>query len=270
VSTMQTAYAEQLEMRYAMKKKNRNYKFWKNIGMEGRATILLGMLILLSLLVVPASAQTSGRYDMSWNTIDAGGTISTGSTYSMDGAIGDPEGSSSGGTYAVEGSFVSVAAPELAGHVTWQGRPTQPNTLQSLPITITLKLVNREFNYPSQTTSTGGAFTVDVGNLANGTYSWRVKGPKYLANAGTLALTGISITNLDMGLMRTGDANNDNVVSVLDINILRGTYGKQLGDPGYDARADFNGDNLVNVSDVNLLRGNFGIGGAPPINPDGR
>jgi hypothetical protein len=70
-----------------------------------------------------------------------------------------------------------------------------------------------------------------------------------------------------MGTLRTGDANNDNVVTTSDFNIMKSTFGKGLGDPGYDDRADFNGDNRVNTSDFTLLKGNFGMGGAPPLLP---
>ena len=70
-----------------------------------------------------------------------------------------------------------------------------------------------------------------------------------------------------MGLMRVGDANNDNVINAVDFTLLKSTFGKSMGDPGYDDRADFNGDLVVNSGDFTLLKGNFGIGGAPPIGP---
>jgi hypothetical protein len=66
---------------------------------------------------------------------------------------------------------------QLVGHVTWQGRPTQPNSLQQLPLTLTLKSSAKEINYPSITTDASGFFTVDVSSLVTGTYNWRVKGP---------------------------------------------------------------------------------------------
>jgi subtilisin-like proprotein convertase family protein len=156
----------------------------------------------------------------------------------------------------------------LVGHVTWQGRPAQPHALQELPITLTLKSGASEVNYPSQSTDTSGRFTVTTG-LPNGTYDWRVKGPKYLANAGSVALTGGN-TQQEMGLMRAGDCNNDNVVNAVDFNILRATFGLSSGMPGYDERADFTGDQVVNAQDFNLLRGNFGTGGAPPLRPERR
>lgn len=152
----------------------------------------------------------------------------------------------------------------LVGHVTWQGRPPQPNTLQQLPITLTLRTSTSETNYPTQATDASGYFTSAVSNLANGTYVWRVKGPQYLVNCGGVILTGAPTTSIEMGQMKTGDANNDNVINAADFNILKGTFGKTPGDPGYDASADFTGDNTVNVADFSLLRGNFGQGGAPP------
>jgi hypothetical protein len=166
-------------------------------------------------------------------------------------------------------TLTSTATPtaRLVAHVTWQGRPAQPNALQQLPITLTLKLGTTEVNYPSQNTDASGFFTVSVGSMPNGTYNWRVKGPKYLANTGSINLTGGAQTNVEMGLMKVGDCNNDNVISVLDFNILKGTFGKASGDPGYDARGDLNGDNAVSVLDFNLQKGNFGQGGSPPLRP---
>jgi hypothetical protein len=101
-------------------------------------------------------------------------------------------------------------------------------------------------------------------------YQWRVKGPKYLANSGTVALTGATITTLEVGMLRVGDADNNNVVNVADFNITKITFGKGVGDPGYDDRADFDGNRIVNVGDFSLLKNTFGQGGAPPISPGGQ
>ncbi len=168
-------------------------------------------------------------------------------------------------------------AATLVGHVTWQGRPAQPDALQQLPITLTLKLGTTEVNYPSQATDSSGFFTVSLGSLAGGTYTWRVKGPKYLANSGTVQVTGYRLkvgaselstfnfqpaTSTEMGLMKAGDCNNDNIISIQDFSILRSTFGRSVRDIGYDDRADFTGDQLVAIQDFNLLKGNFGVGGA--------
>src|SRR5439155_17796554 len=105
--------------------------------------------------------------------------------------------------------------------------------------------------------------------LPNGTYNWKAKGPQFLANSGTITLAGNPTTYLEAGLMRTGDANGDNVVSVSDFNVMRGTFGRTCGEFGYDSRADFTGDCTVNILDFNLLRRNFGLSGAAPLSPRG-
>ncbi len=180
--------------------------------------------------------------------------------------------------------------PALIGHVVWQGPPIQPDPRQQLPITLTLKLGNNETDYPVQTTDSNGYFAVSLFGLPTGTYNWRAKGPKYLANSGTVQINGLKVegyklkavlprlstfnlqpsTLVEMGLMRGGDASNDNAVSSPDFNIVKATFGKSQGDPGYDPRADFTNDNAVNLPDFNVLKINFGQGGAPPISPGGR
>jgi hypothetical protein len=106
-----------------------------------------------------------------------------------------------------------------------------------------------------------------VGGLANVEWTWRVKGPKYLANAGSVTLTGAPETNVEMGLMQAGDANGDNLVNTADFNIVKASYGRGAGEPGYDDRADVDGNSLVDLIDFNFLKLNFGQGGAPPIGP---
>jgi hypothetical protein len=162
--------------------------------------------------------------------------------------------------------------PRLVAHVNWEARPPQPHTLQALPITLTLKLGTLEANYPTQLTDQYGFFTVTMGGLPNGTYTWRaddattaLHSPNYLANSGTVNLTGAPITNVEMGLMRAGDADDNNVVNLFDFNIVKVSFGLGCGNPGYDRRADFTGDCAVNVGDFNPLKANFGHGGAPPV-----
>lgn len=59
--------------------------------------------------------------------------------------------------------------------------------------------------------------------------------------------------------MKGGDANNDNLANIGDLNILKITFGRSLGDPNYDPRADFNNDNIINLPDFNTLKLNFGV-----------
>ena len=83
-------------------------------------------------------------------------------------------------------------------------------------------------------------------------------------------LTAGVTTNVEMGLEKAGDCNNTNNVDSIDFTILRGSFGKSFGQPGYDDRADFTGDQVVNAPDFSLMRSNFGLSGAPPISPTSR
>src|SRR5205085_5003351 len=132
----------------------------------------------------------------------------------------------------------------LVGHIIWQGRPAQPSTLQQAPLTLTLKLGSTEIDYPQMTTDASGYCTVTLSGLPQGTYSWRVKGPKFLANSGLVTLNGLKTINpqpstfsplssipVEMGMMHAGDATNDNLVSTLDFNLVKISFGKGIGEP---------------------------------------
>jgi hypothetical protein len=157
---------------------------------------------------------------------------------------------------------------QLVGHVTWQGR-TQPGVASAIAITLTLRSQagGPASEYTGLTTDASGFFTVPVAGLPADDYFWRVKDPKYLATAGSVTLSGAPTTNVEMGIQHAGDCSNNNVVDAIDFAILKPSFGKLYGDPGYDDRADLNGDLVVNSTDFSLLKGNFGLGGAGPIGP---
>ena len=92
------------------------------------------------------------------------------------------------------------------------------------------------------------------------------KGPKYLANSGSMSLTAGVTNNAEMGL-KGPYCNNTNNVDATDFAILKNSFGKAFGQPGYDDSADFDGHQAVNAVDFNLQRGNFGTAGAPGIGP---
>ncbi len=164
--------------------------------------------------------------------------------------------------------------PILVGHVNWEARPAQPNALQQLPITLTLRSGTNEIDYPTQLTDQYGFFTVTLGSLPNGTYIWRVDdgasgshSPNYLANSGFVDISVNPSTNVEMGMMRTGDADDNNRVNISDFNMLKVSFGSTCGNPTYDMRTDFSGDCFINVSDFNPLKRNFGQAGALPVGP---
>ncbi len=153
-------------------------------------------------------------------------------------------------------TLTSTPAPAgvLVGHVVWQGPPAQPSARQQLPYTLTLCVAGNSVSY-SGVTDAGGFFTVTTG-LANGSYNWRIKGPRYLANAGTLTLSS-GTSAVEMSLLSVGDADNLNNITVSDFNIMKSAFGNSA-----DLRADFDNNGIVSVQDFALLRPNFGRAGA--------
>lgn len=149
----------------------------------------------------------------------------------------------------------------LAGHVSWAGA-TQPDSRQMQPLTLTLcSAAGGSISTYVANTNASGYFTVDVASLIPGTYNWREKGTRSLANGGTLTLTGGN-QNAEMGAQRGGDADNDNVVGTADFNVVKATFNSVT-----DLRADFNNDGVTGIQDFTVLKGNFGQAGYAPTCP---
>src|SRR5580765_5150760 len=93
-------------------------------------TALLTLLVF-SLFSI-ASAQS---HDLSWFTIDGGGNVSTGATYSVTGTIGQPDaGTLSGGSYSIIGGFWGFGGVSAAITVPLLDiRPSLPNVVLSWP-----------------------------------------------------------------------------------------------------------------------------------------
>jgi hypothetical protein len=68
------------------------------------ALALLASAILFA--AADASAQSGGSFDLSWSTIDGGGTLSSGGAFEVYGTVGQPDASVlSGGAFEVTGGF---------------------------------------------------------------------------------------------------------------------------------------------------------------------
>ncbi len=83
--------------------------------MLSRAFYVVCLTGLVSLAAPTAFAQSGGANDLTWNTVDTGGTtFSTGGAFAVSGTIGQPDAvSSSGGNYVVIGGFwAGVDEPE--------------------------------------------------------------------------------------------------------------------------------------------------------------
>jgi ABC-type transport system substrate-binding protein len=58
---------------------------------------------------------------------------------------------------------------------------------------------------------------------------------------------------------RIGDTNSDGEMDATDLSAMSLSFGKRLGQPGYDPLADVNGDGIVDATDVTLLSFYWGV-----------
>jgi hypothetical protein len=67
---------------------------------------LAALVVALLITTATAFAQTGGGYDLTWNTIDGGGGPSSGGAYALDGTFGQFDADvMSGGAYTLSGGF---------------------------------------------------------------------------------------------------------------------------------------------------------------------
>lgn len=79
-------------------------------GSDRYVSLVVAASIVL-LLAGSALAQTGGTFDLTWNTVDGGGT-SSGGTFELTGTVGQADaGAMSGGTFDLAGGFPAGAAP---------------------------------------------------------------------------------------------------------------------------------------------------------------
>ena len=152
---------------------------------------------------------------------------------------------------------VTVACAAVRGRVQLQGRPTAPHPRWITPLEISLSARGEATSRYTFATTTCDRGTFSLTGVAPGVYTMRVKNSHTLANAQTVTLTA-GIADLDFGLLREGDANDDNVVNLLDFSTLASAFATTTSDAGFEPQADFDVDGWVGLIDFSLLAANFG------------
>jgi Dockerin type I domain len=94
---------------------------------------------------------------------------------------------------------------------------------------------NSAFNYGGN----GYTFSLSTMGFAPGVYNLTVYGDAFAAQQVQFTLHAVP-----------GDVNGDGVVNCADLAIIKASFGKKKGQPGYDPRADVNRDGVVNVIDL--------------------
>jgi hypothetical protein len=100
-----------------------------------------------------------------------------------------------------------------------------------------------------------GNFTID--NIPSQSYQVKVKMANTLSDVVQTSVVNGDVVGLVLGPLQGGDADNNNSVDVLDLDLLIQFFDTCQGDPGYDARADFDCNDCVDVLDLDVLIRNF-------------
>jgi len=97
--------------------------------------------------------------------------------------------------------------------------------------------------------TTSGHATFTTSSLIVGAHSIvAVYGGDFALAASSSAPFSETVVRLTLG-----DVNTDGVVNCVDLGIVKASFGKKTGQPGFDPRADVNGDGVVNVLDLSAV-----------------
>jgi probable HAF family extracellular repeat protein len=140
---------------------------------------------------------------------------------------------------SVSGNIVLQRCANSAQVMTFELRPIDGTA----PITLT------------QTLSAEGEF--QLYDIPAGTYTLSVKGSKWLRKSISVRAPRSIVTNILLTL-RGGDANGDNEVSQLDLDIYNRAKDSRPGDEHWNPQADLNCDGEVTTLDYDLIKHNVG------------
>jgi glucose/arabinose dehydrogenase len=146
-------------------------------------------------------------------------------------------------------------ATAVSGRITLQDCPTVTE-----PITLTFRPTTGTAFTRTPRAAPNGDFTVY--GIPPNAYQVAIKANKFLQKVIAVNTTGGDVAGITATLLG-GDANNNNMVEVLDLDILIQAFDGCQGDAGYDSRADFNCDNCVDVLDLDILIRHFDQEGDP-------
>ncbi len=146
--------------------------------------------------------------------------------------------------------------------VRWLGRQSPPSDSWVQPLTLYLSTPGDptiKTTVQGQTDRNGVAF---YQNLPIGTFDVHVKGLHSIQSArANITLAANSTADIDMKTQVEGDVNKDNCVGVSDFAVVQSMLGASRETPGFNPAADLNNDGVVTMSDISLLRSGFDMCG---------
>ena len=112
-----------------------------------------------------------------------------------------------------------------------------------------------EFNLT--TTKSGPKAVCQTTDIGSGTYDVTVVSNHTLLNVKRAVVITSPSTSVDMGTLLEGDANEDNIIDLLDFSILASGWLSSEGEPSFNDQMDFDRNETINVSDLLLLTANW-------------
>ena len=226
------------------------------------------LVLCLTALLVAGGAQAQlsiSNYEFSSVAVDypAGGSVPN----SLQGSLGqtmvtvDPP-TNTGQNLAFLGFWETGVKFRYIGDVELESFLGNPSTL---PLTIRFWNTTEENNDTvTVTMAADGTFVADSWMNPAHVAAMSAKTTKHLRRrlaptipADPLAYPSVNYTGATQ-LLRGGDADNSNLVDVLDLNLLVQSFDADPSSPNWlNGKADFNGDDLVDVLDLALIIRNF-------------
>ncbi len=117
------------------------------------------------------------------------------------------------------------------------------------------------YGYDPAPVTTGPWGTFSFTNMTDDTYTFTVEMARYLDASAEVVVAGDTMT-LNKVILLGGDANDDDVIDILDAGIIGGQFGR-AGAGITDPRADINADNEVDILDLVLMGGNYSRTSSP-------
>lgn len=106
--------------------------------------------------------------------------------------------------------------------------------------------------------------TYQIENLIPGNYDIFIKvdGNLQYLESNVELVAGVNQLISDTPII--GDVNGDNGINIIDISVMNGAFGSNIGDDNYNPLTDMNCDGGVNIVDVSVLNAGFGLVGDSP------
>jgi len=181
-------------------------------------------------------------------------------------------------TTDMQGKFVVSSPHDVAVTGLTTSRNFAYNSVVSNPVQVNVTASNlggssETFFVSAKANSTligNQSITLIAGGTTKVSFNWTTLGlvrGNYLLTAQATKVTGETNTAnnsfLSSGSFNVkfrGDVSGDCKVDIVDLSTVGGTFGKALGQTGYNAAADLNNDAITNIVDLVVVAGNFGQG----------